>query len=58
MTKDICLQLLTAKGIAEPTREQVRDVIGAVHRSLINHKGKSVERGEGMPARWRLAGND
>jgi hypothetical protein len=53
--QDICLKLLATKGIAEPTREQARDMIGAVHRSLINHEGKSVERaGEGMPARWLL----
>jgi hypothetical protein len=58
-TKDICLQLLAAKGTAEPTREQVRDMIGAVHRSLVNHEGKPVAKvGDGIPARWVLAGND
>jgi|SRR5882724_6514115 len=58
-TKEICLRLLAAKSIAEPTREQVRDMIGAVHRSIRNQEGESVERiGEGMPARWQLSNEE
>lgn len=55
-TKDICRRLLADKGVAEPTGAQIRNLVGAVHRSLQGHKGRTVEAvGEGMPVRWRLA---
>jgi hypothetical protein len=55
-TKEIAVRMLQETGIAEPATKQVRNLIGAVNRSLLRHVGKSVERvGEGMPARWQIA---
>jgi hypothetical protein len=54
--REIVRSMFARLGIAEPTNKQVRNMLGAVHRSLMNHKGKSVVTvGEGMPARWQLA---
>jgi hypothetical protein len=33
----------------------MRTMLGAVHRSLENQSGKSVTRGDGMPAPWAIA---
>lgn len=50
--------LLRKVGIADPPLKQIRDMVGAVHSSLRNHQGKTVERvGDNMPAKWRIGGN-
>src|SRR5829696_4023958 len=42
-------------GITKPDVKQVRNLIGAVNRSLLRHVGGSVQRvGQGMPARWKV----
>jgi hypothetical protein len=54
-TKEIAVRMLQETGIAEPDVKQVRNLIGAVNRSLLRHVGKSVQHvGEGSPARWAL----
>jgi hypothetical protein len=53
--REIVLAMLAAKGIAEATPKQIRDVVCGVQSSLANHAGRSVDRlGEGMPKRWRV----
>lgn len=55
-SREVSRDLLRKAGIPEPTNKQVRDMVGSVHRSLLNHQGKTIERvGDGMPARWRIA---
>lgn len=52
---EVSVALLEKAGIAEPAVRQIRDMFGAVHRSLGNHQGKTIERvGDGVPARWRI----
>jgi hypothetical protein len=54
-SREISEALLHKAGIAEPPLKQIRDMVGAVHTSLRNHQGKTIERaGDGIPARWRL----
>jgi hypothetical protein len=54
-SREISEALLHKAGIAEPPLKQIRDMVGAVHTSLRNHQGKTIERAnDGMPARWRL----
>lgn len=56
-SREISEALLRKVGIVEPTTKQIGDMYGAVHTSLRNHQGKTIERvGDGMPARWRLIG--
>lgn len=56
--REIVDSLFKQRGIENPPVAAVRTMFGAVHSSLRNHMGKTVERvGEGMPARWRLADN-
>jgi hypothetical protein len=55
-SREISEALLHKAGIVEPPLKQIRDMVGAVHTSLRNHEGKTIERaGGGMPARWRLS---
>lgn len=53
-TKELSVALLRSRGVAEPTLKQVRSMIGAVHRSLNNHKGKTVAAHGHAPVRWSL----
>ena len=49
--------MLAKQGVSEPTGKDVRNLYGAIQRSLQSHDGRSVTRvGEGMPARWAIAG--
>jgi hypothetical protein len=41
-TKEIAVRMLQETGIPEPDTKQVRNLIGAVNRSLGHHIGKSV----------------
>jgi hypothetical protein len=55
-SREISEALLHKAGVATPPLKQIRDMVGAVHTSLRNHEGKTIERADsGMPARWRLA---
>jgi hypothetical protein len=52
-SRQIWEALLHKAGIHEPPLKQIRDMVGAVHSSLRNHEGKTIERvNEGMPAQW------
>jgi hypothetical protein len=54
--REIAVAMLAAKGVADATPKQIRDLVGGVQSSLANHVGKTVERlGEGMPKRWKVA---
>jgi len=54
-SREISVALLHKAGIAEPPLKQIRDMVGAVHTSLRNRQGETIERiGEGMPAKWRI----
>jgi hypothetical protein len=55
-TRQIVEALFRQKGIEKPPLGDVRSLVGAVHSSLKNHQGKTVEAvGEGMPVRWGLS---
>jgi len=55
--REISVLMLQRKGIENPRTPAIRAMFGAVNPSLRNHEGKTVERvGQGMPARWRVAG--
>jgi hypothetical protein len=55
--REIAVAMLAAKGIADATPKQIRDLVGGIQSSLANHAGKTVERlGEGMPKRWKVRG--
>ena len=44
--------MLARLGVQEPTQKQIRDLFGAVNRSLQTYKGKTVTTvGESMPVR-------
>ena len=52
-SREITVSLLRARGVEAPTTAVIRGTYPAVHSSLKNHKGKTVETvGEGMPAKW------
>jgi hypothetical protein len=54
-TRQIVEKLFRQRGIEKPKMADVRGMVGAVHSSLKNHQGKTVESvGEGMPAKWAL----
>lgn len=52
--EEISVALLQSKGVSEPSRDQRRHMWGAVSRSLMNNRGKSVIEVEGRPRRWAL----
>ena len=54
-SKEVAMRMLHAKGIAEPDRLIVRHMVGAVHVSFLNHRGRTVMAREGKPVRWSLA---
>src|SRR5437016_3552809 len=37
-SREVARRLLKERGVAEPTAKQVRDMVGAVHRSLRNYE--------------------
>lgn len=54
-TREIVETMLRKRGVTKPSATQIRSMVGAVHSSLRNHEGRSIETaGEGMPVRWRL----
>lgn len=53
-TDEIGVALLRTTGIAEPTRDDVRFMYGAVNTSLIKNEGKTVASDGGRPRRWSL----
>jgi hypothetical protein len=54
-TREIAEGMLRTQGIDKPTMAQIRSLVGAVHSSLRNHEGKSLEAtGDDRPVRWRL----
>jgi len=54
-SREITLALLRERGIDKPPIAMLRSLYGAVHSSLRNHQGKTVEAvGEGMPVKWSL----
>jgi hypothetical protein len=54
-SREISETLLHKAGIAEPPLKQIRDMVGAVHTSLRNHEGKTIERSsDGIPAHWQI----
>jgi hypothetical protein len=54
-TREIVDILFRQRGGEAPSVAQVRTMFSAVHSSLRNHQGKTVETvGEGKPGRWRL----
>jgi hypothetical protein len=54
-TRQISETLWHQVGIAVPNAKQIDDMVGAVHSSLRNHEGRTVEAvGEGKPVKWRL----
>ncbi len=52
--EEISVALLQSKGVSGPSRDQRRHMWGAVARSLMNNRGKSVVEVEGRPRRWQL----
>jgi hypothetical protein len=54
-SREVVCEMLARQGVTEPDRKQLRTMLGDVHGSLEKHNGKSVTRGEGMPARWAIA---
>lgn len=54
-TRQIVEILFRQKGNETPSTAEIRTMFGAVHSSLRNHVGKTVEAvGEGMPGKWQL----
>jgi hypothetical protein len=57
-SREISEALLHRAGSESPSLVAIRSMVGAVHTSLRNHQGKTIERvGEGMPTRWKVAGS-
>lgn len=52
--EEISVALLQSKGVAEPSRDQRRHMWGAVSRSLMNNRERSVKEIAGRPRRWSL----
>jgi len=54
-TRQIVEALFRQRGNERPSTVAIRTMVGAVHSSLRNHQGKTVEAiGEGIPVKWRL----
>lgn len=54
---EITKRLLAAKGVSEPSRDELRNLFGGVQSSLRNNDGVSVRQvGDGKPGRWRVTG--
>jgi hypothetical protein len=55
-TQEITLRMLAAKGVENPSRNNIRLLFGGVQSSLRNNKGKSVVcHDQTRPALWSLA---
>jgi hypothetical protein len=55
--REITFSMLSAAGVANPDPKAARDLVGSVNSSLQNNDGNSVQRvGDGIPAKWKLAG--
>jgi hypothetical protein len=53
--REIAVQLLAAKGEADPDPKTSRQLEGGVRATLLSKRGRTVARvGQGMPARWAL----
>lgn len=53
--RELVRVMLAKRGVSEPTGKEVRQMVAAVQRSLMGHKGKSAATvGEGIPARWAI----
>ena len=51
--REITKRMLETREITDASQKAIRDLIGGVHASLVNHVGKGIRRvGDGMPARW------
>jgi len=53
-TREIATRMLQDTGLSKPSIKQVRNLTGAVNRSLARNVGKLVA-GEGYPIRWTLS---
>ncbi|MGD9541901.1 hypothetical protein [Methylocystis sp.] len=54
-TSEITSRLFALKGVAQPSREDFRNLFGGVHASLRNNEEKSVRAvGDEHPAKWSV----
>jgi hypothetical protein len=54
-TREIAVRMLRGRGVTAPTLKTVRDLVGAVHASLRNNEGKTIESQPGGRAvRWSI----
>jgi hypothetical protein len=54
-SREITLKLLAQRGVTDASREAVHDLVCSVARSLVYHRGGSVEAVGSRPVHWKLA---
>jgi hypothetical protein len=55
-TREIAVRMLRGRGVTAPTIKMIRDLVGAVHASLRNNEGNTVESHQGGHAvRWSIS---
>ncbi len=52
--REIANAVLAAKGITDASKRQWAGIEAGIRASLESHAGKTVQRVEGVPARWRI----
>jgi hypothetical protein len=55
-TAEIVTRMIQAKGVKEPSQEDIRVIFGSVGKSLEHQIGETVMRYEGRPVRWTVNG--
>jgi hypothetical protein len=53
-SREITLALLAQRGVTDASREAVNDLVCSVERSLVYHRGRSVEAVGSRPVHWAI----
>jgi hypothetical protein len=53
--REITLALLAKRGVTDASRDAVNDLVCSVERSLVYHRGRSIEAVGSRPVHWTLA---
>lgn len=54
-SREITLAVLARRGVTDAAPQAVRDLVCSVERSLVYHRGRSIEAVGSRPVHWKLA---
>jgi hypothetical protein len=53
-SREITLMLLQRRGVTDASPQAVRDLVCSIERSLVYHRGRSIEAVGSRPVHWKL----